>query len=111
MFVDVFLIYRYRDGFGISARVETHFFKQRLHYGVQSSCAEVFAVFVFHGRDFRNLLDGVVGEFKFHPVDVQKFLVLFQNRVVGLRKDKFEILFGKVVKFHLNRKTSLQFGD
>ena len=40
-----------------------------------------------------------------------KILIETSARHVHVTQEALEILFGKVVKFHLNRETSLQFGD
>ena len=60
-----------------------HVFEQGFENGVQTTCAEIFAIFVFLERHSCDFVDCLVREVKRYSVHAEKFFVLFKYGVVG----------------------------
>lgn len=89
--------------------VERNVFQKFFEYRVQSSCADVFRLFVHNIGNRCKLVDCAFGKFHFDSFRFQQSLVLLDQSVFRLRKNFYEILFRQAVKRNANREAPLKF--
>ena len=88
---------------------ETDLLKQFFHYGLQAARADVLLVLVYLEREMRDLIDRFVSEIDNHIFGGHHRLILFDQSVLWLGKNAFEIVDGQRFQFDTNGEATLQF--
>src|SRR5688572_3131525 len=93
-------------GFQVGS-LETYFFQELFHYGLESASADVFRLFIHASRKVCNRIDCIVGEFDYHILSSHHRLILFNQRILRFGENTLEVFHRQRFKFHPDRKASL----